>query len=79
MNQILLIGTEIWFRTDKKCRRTDDAKTISLRLRREITTIVRQIEELTLVVILLSAPLVCFCSQVAYIANNLGPDQTAPY
>ena len=35
MNQICPIGTEIWFRTDKKCGwtdgrngRTDDAKTI---------------------------------------------------
>ena len=34
MNQIWQIGTEIWFQTDKKCGRTDDAKTISLRLRR---------------------------------------------
>ena len=39
-------GTEIWFRTDKKCgqtdgmdRRTDDAKTISLRLCRGITIV----------------------------------------
>ena len=23
MNQIRLIGTEIWFRTDKKCERTE--------------------------------------------------------
>ena len=47
-NESNLIGTEIWFRTDKKCGRTDgrngrtdgrtdDAKTISLRLRRGIT------------------------------------------
>ena len=43
MNQIWPIGTEIWFRTDKKCgrnrwtdARTDDAKTISLRLCRGI-------------------------------------------
>ena len=51
MNQIWPIGTEIWFLTDKKCGRTDgqkdgrnghtdgridDAKTISLRLRRVI-------------------------------------------
>ena len=37
----LTIGTEIWFRTDKKCGWTegmDNAKTISLRLRREITS-----------------------------------------
>ena len=37
MNQIWPIGTEIWFRTDKKCGRTewtDAAKNISLRLRR---------------------------------------------
>ena len=42
----LTIGAEIWFRTDKKCgrtdgrtdRRMDDAKTISLRLRQGMTT-----------------------------------------
>ena len=48
MNQIWPIGTEIWFRTDKKCGRmdtqtdarngqTDTAKTKSLRLPRGIT------------------------------------------
>ena len=25
-----------------------------------------------------SAPSICLCSYVAYIANNMGPDQTAP-
>ena len=34
MNKIWPISTEIWFRTDKKCGRTDDVKTISLQLRR---------------------------------------------
>ena len=46
MNQIWTIGTEIWFQTDGRTdgrngrtdRRTDDAKTISLRLRRGITS-----------------------------------------
>ena len=46
MNQICQKDIEIWFRTDKKCGRTDgrteltdDAKTISPRLRRGITNV----------------------------------------
>ena len=54
--------------------------------RRDVSTIVKTMDPDIILFIdplpvshnLLSAPHVCVCSKLAYIANNMNPDQTAP-